>query len=113
MCIRDRTTTDNLGAITATGYITSQLANIALIQNGVFEWTPEDEVLIYYSGGQGFFTYDSTTAAFIAQPASAGTLTAVSYTHLIHGRTQAVQWLSLLESQQQVPHMWQQRLITF
>jgi hypothetical protein len=69
------TTTDNLGAITATGYITSQLANIALIQNGVFEWTPEDEVLIYYSGGQGFFTYDSTTAAFIAQPASAGTLT--------------------------------------
>lgn len=63
-------TTDPLGTIVASGYITAQAANIASIQNGVFQWRSDDYVLISYNGGEGFFTYDSVNATFT----SAGSL---------------------------------------
>lgn len=67
-------TTDDLAVITTAGYVTAQAANIELIQNGNFEWTSNDEVLISYGDGQGFFTYDAATAAFVAQPTAPGSL---------------------------------------
>lgn len=67
-------TTDDLAVITTAGYVTAQAANIELIQNGNFEWTATDEVLISYGDGQGFFTYDAATAAFVAQPTAPGSL---------------------------------------
>lgn len=64
----------NLAAITTVGYLATQEDNIAALQNGSFEWLTTDEILIYYSNGQGFFTRDASTDSFVAQPASAGTL---------------------------------------
>ena len=40
-------TTDNYATVTATGYITSQLANIQAINGGPFEWTYSDFVLCW------------------------------------------------------------------
>ncbi len=67
-------TTDDLAEITTPGYVTSEADNIELIQNGTFEWVSTDEVLISYADGQGFFTYDADTSAFVATPSSPGTL---------------------------------------
>lgn len=68
--------TDTLATITTAGYLTGTAIaeDIVDLQNAPFEWTSTDAVLIYYSGGQGFFTYDSSTAAFVANPAPAGTV---------------------------------------
>jgi len=71
-------TTDTLATIIANGYVTAQAANIAAIQNGVFQWTTTDFVLIAYSGGEGFFTYDATNATFV--PASGTTQARVTLT---------------------------------
>lgn len=54
------TTTDGLAAITTFGYLTSQSADIELLQNGEFQWTPNDIVAISYNGGKGFFNVDYT-----------------------------------------------------
>lgn len=60
-------TTDDLTAITTTGYFASQSADVELLNNGVWQWEIEDLVLIYYATNQiGFFTYDATTDAFVA-----------------------------------------------
>lgn len=60
-------TTDDLTAITTTGYFASQQADVELLNNGLWQWEPEDLVLIYYATAQiGFFTYDATTDAFVA-----------------------------------------------
>lgn len=67
---------DTLTTITTAGYLTGTAIaeDIVDLQNAPFEWETTDAVLIYYSGGQGFFTYDSANAAFIANPAPAGTV---------------------------------------
>lgn len=67
-------TTDNLATITTAGYLTAQDANIVALNNGEFEWKASDYALIYYSNGEGFFTRDATTLAFVAAPASPGSL---------------------------------------
>ncbi len=60
-------TTDDLTAITTTGYFASQSDDVELLNNGVWQWELEDLVLIYYATAQiGFFTYDATTDAFVA-----------------------------------------------
>lgn len=64
-------TTDDLATITATDYFLDQAPNVELIQNGNFEFTPTDMVLIFYDGGIGFFTYDAITFTFV-ETASAG-----------------------------------------
>jgi hypothetical protein len=63
-------TTDTLATIIATGYITSQATAIAALNNGAFQWRADDEVLISYAGGQGFFTYDATNLTFAMSAAS-------------------------------------------
>jgi hypothetical protein len=57
-------TTDNLGTITAAGYLTAQATTIEALQNGDFQWKFDDYVLIAYAGGEGFFTYNPVTLTF-------------------------------------------------
>ena len=65
---------DNLATVTASGYLTGTAiaANIELLQNGEFQWQDTDLVLMYYSGGIGFFTRDATNNTFVAVPAASG-----------------------------------------
>ncbi len=60
--------TDNtLAEITTTGYLASAdiVADIEALQNGEFQWTESDLVLIYYSPSLiGFFTHDATNNSF-------------------------------------------------
>jgi hypothetical protein len=53
-------TTDTIGTITTAGYLTAQASAIQALQNGAFQWTPNDFVAISYSGGKGFFNVDYT-----------------------------------------------------
>lgn len=58
-------TTDDLATITTAGYITAQAEEIEAINNGEFQWSTTDLVLMYYATAQiGFFTYDSTNLTF-------------------------------------------------
>lgn len=68
------TTTDDLATITTAGYVAAQEANIEAIQNGAFTFVPGDFIAIYYSDGQGFFTYDADTLAFVAGAVVPGSL---------------------------------------
>lgn len=67
-------TSDNLATITTAGYLTAQATNIEALQNGEFQWETNDYVLIQYSGGEAFFTYNSSTLAFVAAATVPGTL---------------------------------------
>jgi len=71
------TTTDDLAVIIAAGYVFGQEANIEAIQHGAFEWVAGDFIAIVYGDGQGFFTYDPTTGAFVAEAVVPGSLTDV------------------------------------
>ena len=58
-------TTDTLATITTTGYVTTQQDEIEALQNGEFQWTDTDLVLMHYSPNLiGFFTYDADNATF-------------------------------------------------
>lgn len=66
-------TTDNLATITTTGYLTAQEDEIEALQNGEFQWTDTDLVLIYYATAQiGFFVRDATNNTFDALNPSGG-----------------------------------------
>jgi hypothetical protein len=66
-------TTDDLTSITTTGYFSTQLAAVEVLNNGVWQWEIEDIVLIFYATDLiGWFTYDATTDAFVALAANGG-----------------------------------------
>lgn len=66
-------TTDDLTVITTAAYFSSQLTEVELLNNGVWQWENEDIVLIYYATAQiGWFTYDATTDAFVSLAANGG-----------------------------------------
>jgi hypothetical protein len=66
-------TTDDLTTITTAGYFATQLAAVELLNNGVWQWEPEDIVLIYYATNLiGWFVYDASTDAFVSVPANGG-----------------------------------------
>jgi len=66
-------TTDNLTTITTAGYFSTQSADVQLLNNGVWQWEPEDMVLIHYATNLvGWFTYDATTDAFVSWVANGG-----------------------------------------
>lgn len=66
-------TTDDLTVITTTGYFSTQLAEVELLNNGVWQWETEDIVLIFYATDLiGWFTYDATTDAFVSVAANGG-----------------------------------------
>ncbi len=69
--------TDNtLAEITASGYLTSATieANIQALQNGEFQWTDTDIVLISYAPDflVNWFVRDATNNTFVANPAAGG-----------------------------------------
>jgi hypothetical protein len=69
-------TDDNLATITTAGYLTGAAiaADIAAIQNGEFQWTDTDIVLISYAPDfiVNWFKYDAANATFVANPAAGG-----------------------------------------
>lgn len=66
-------TTDDLTAITTAGYFATQLDAVEALNNGVWQWEPEDIILIFYATDLiGWFTYDATTDAFVGVPANGG-----------------------------------------
>lgn len=68
-------TDDDLTAITTTGYweLPETVDSVASLQNGVWQWSDTDLVLIQYSPSLiGFFVYDSVNATFDALAPSGG-----------------------------------------
>lgn len=60
-------TTDNIVTATTAAYLTAQATNIALLNNGAFQWKTDDTILMNYNGGSAFFNYDATNLTFVAQ----------------------------------------------
>lgn len=68
-------TDDDLAAITTSGYwdLPETVDSVALLQNGLWEWSDTDLVLIHYDGSLiGFFTYDALNATFDALDPTGG-----------------------------------------
>lgn len=69
-------TDDDLATITTAGYLTGAAiaADIEALQNGDFQWTDTDIVLISYAPDfiVNWFKYDATNATFVANPAAGG-----------------------------------------
>lgn len=80
-------TDDSAAAITTNGYFTSAtiLANIALLNNGEFQFLVTDLWLIYTSNGVGFYTYNSATGAFVALTGNAGLSSTLSSGNIFVG----------------------------
>tara|TARA_R110000868_G_C10972576_1_gene770488 strand:+ start:23627 stop:24667 length:1041 start_codon:yes stop_codon:yes gene_type:complete len=79
---------NTLAEITTTGYLASAdiVADIELLQNGEFQWTETDLVLIYYSPAQiGFFTHDATNETFDALAPSGGLSNTLQSAHIFVG----------------------------
>lgn len=59
-------TTADLTAITTAGYFTNESDNVEFLNNGVWQWEPEDIVLIYYATNLvGWFSYNASTGSFV------------------------------------------------
>jgi hypothetical protein len=69
-------TDDDLAEITTAGYLTSTAiaADIEALQNGEFQWSDTDIVLISYAPDflVNWFKYDADNATFVANPAAGG-----------------------------------------
>lgn len=80
-------TDDTLAAITTAGYLTGTViaSDIELIQNGDFQWTVTDIVLIKYDVSIGYFTYDAINNTFIALAAPGGLAPTLSSGQLFVG----------------------------
>lgn len=84
-------TTDDLAVITTTGYFSSQLAAVELLNNGVWQWEVEDIVLIFYATDLiGWFTYDASTDAFVSVPANGGISNTLPSADIIVGNSSNV-----------------------
>jgi hypothetical protein len=85
-------TDDSAAAITTNGYFTSAtiLANIALLNNGDFQFLVTDLWLIYTSNGVGFYTYNSATGAFVALTGNAGLSSTLSSGNIFVGNVSNV-----------------------
>lgn len=59
-------TTDDLNTISTEGYILNQDSIIKQLNNGEFQWTSSDLILVSYSGGWGFFSYDPITGSLVS-----------------------------------------------
>ena len=70
------TSTEDLAAITTTGYIEAQASNIQTVNSGAFEWNDPDYVLVQYDAGTlfGFFVYDAATQSLTAAATVPGSL---------------------------------------
>ena len=85
--------TNTLTDITTAGYLTNAhiMADIELIQNGNFQWTPTDMVLIYYATAQiGWFTMDPVNETFIALAPNGGISSTLPSADIIVGNVSNV-----------------------
>lgn len=85
--------TDNSAAeITTNGYFTGPViaAEVEELQNGVFETAITDLWLIYVSDGIGFYTYNSSTGAFVALTGNAGLSSTLSSGNIFVGNASNV-----------------------
>ncbi len=67
--------TDNtIAELTTSGYFTSDdsVAEVEALNNGPFETADTDLWLIYASDGISFYTYNTSTGAFVANPPASG-----------------------------------------
>lgn len=80
-------TTSSAAQITTNGFWTSDAtqADVEALNNGVFETQVEDLWLIYNSNGVGFYTYNSSTGAFVALTGNAGLSTTLSSGNIFVG----------------------------
>lgn len=80
-------TDSSAAAITTNGFFTSaaSLANISLLNNGDFQFEDTDLWLIYTSNGVGFYTYNSSTGAFVALTGNAGLSSTLSSGNIFVG----------------------------
>lgn len=85
-------TDDSAAAITTNGYFTSAtiLANIAALNNGEFQFLTTDLWLIYTTNGVGFYTYNSSTGAFVALTGNAGLSSTLSSGNIFVGNVSNV-----------------------
>lgn len=76
-----------LATITTAGFLVlpATLAEIEALQNGLFEWTDTDLVLISYAEGIGFFTMNAATNAFVSLTANGGLSSTLSSGNLFVG----------------------------
>lgn len=58
--------TNTLAQVGTAGYLTAQADNIEALNNGAFEWSLSDMVLVYASDGWGFFTIVAGFASLTA-----------------------------------------------
>lgn len=80
--------TDTLATITTAGYLTGATiaANIELLQNGEFQWSDTDLILMYYSPAQiGFFIHDAVNNTFDALAPSGGLANTLQSAHIFVG----------------------------
>ena len=84
-------TTDNLATITTTGYFSSQLNQIELLNNGTWQWEIDDIVVIYYATNLiNWFQYVASTDSFSAIPPPAGISTTLPSAEIIVGNSSNV-----------------------
>jgi hypothetical protein len=82
------TTNNDLTNITTSGYFGANMTTVELLNNGVWQWEPEDIVLIYYATNQiGWFTYDPSLDTFVPVPANGGISNALPAGDIIVGNS--------------------------
>jgi hypothetical protein len=64
------TTTDTLETVFAPGYLTAQVANLAVVNNGGFTWLAGDEVLVSGSDGNRFGVVSGDLSSILASGGS-------------------------------------------
>lgn len=82
-------TTSSSTDITTTGFwaLAATIADVEALQNGDFEQSVTDLWLIYYATGIGFYTFNSSTNAFVALTGNAGLSTTLSSGNMFVGNS--------------------------
>lgn len=85
--------TNTLAEITTSGYLEQAAikADIEALQNGEFQWTSTDLILMYYSPAQtGFFLYDAVNLTFDVLAVSGGLSNTLQNSHIFVGNASNV-----------------------
>lgn len=80
-------TTSSNTDITTSGFwaLPATIADVEALQNGEFQMEDSDLWLIYYATGVGFYTFNSSTNAFVALTGNAGLSTTLSSANIFVG----------------------------
>jgi hypothetical protein len=85
-------TDSSAATITTAGFwaLPATIADVEALQNGDFQMQDSDLWLIYYATGVGFYTFNSSTNAFVALTGNAGLSTTLSNTNIFVGNASNV-----------------------